>query len=240
MGGFPNQKGDSVSALESVAPSDLSSLALSLTREVSAEEEEAESRDMEEAEGELDSSPLDVPSEASAGVLGVAVLSSAATFCCGGQEVASKLLHSDETEKSSTKSQTAGMNVNYDPTERWGSVFLSFSSPELYPCSLSAPRRTLAGPGSLMFVRLRVQPSAGRKKSAGGLQLGSAKALPGRDAWFALSQDRYSNDRETCTDQRFKCSRGTHKRPILESQRGIRGGARGAPFTGRCGRNLTF
>ncbi|XP_042356265.1 oxidation resistance protein 1 isoform X2 [Plectropomus leopardus] len=163
-GGLPNPKAESLPALVSVAPSDLSSLALSLTREVSAEEEEAESRDMAEAEVELDSSPLEVLSEASVGSLGVAVLSSAATFCCGGQETASKmkteLLHTDETGKSSVKSQTA------------------------------APRRSSAGsPGSLMFVRLRVQPSAGKKKSAGGLHLGSAKTLPRRDSWLALSQE---------------------------------------------------
>ncbi|XP_031137895.1 nuclear receptor coactivator 7 isoform X3 [Sander lucioperca] len=153
-GGFPIQKEESVPT--PLPPSDLSSVALSLTTEVSGEEE-AESRDMAEAEGELDSSPLEVLSEASVGGLGVAVLSSAATFCCGGQEV---LLHTDEKGKSSVKSQTA------------------------------VPRRSSAGsPGSLMFVRLRVQPSAGKKKSAGGLQLESAKTLPRRDAWLALSQE---------------------------------------------------
>ncbi|XP_038585946.1 nuclear receptor coactivator 7-like isoform X2 [Micropterus salmoides] len=155
-GGFPNQE-ESVPALVSVAPSELSSLALSLTKEFS-EEEGAESRDMAEAEGELDSSPLEVLSEASVGVLGVAVLSSATTFCCGGQEEASKV----KTERlhSSVKSQTA------------------------------APLRSSAGsPGSLMFVRLRAQPSAGKKKGVGGLQLGLAKTLPRRDSWLALSQD---------------------------------------------------
>ncbi|XP_070699127.1 oxidation resistance protein 1 isoform X2 [Pempheris klunzingeri] len=172
-GSLPNQKVESVPALVSVAPSDLSSLALSLTKEVSGEEEdeeeeeeveEAESRDMAEAEGEFDSSSLEVLSEASVGVLGVAVLSSAATFCCGGQEAVSKvkteLLHTDETDRSSVKSQTA---VSRKPSAR--------------------------SPGSLMFVRLRVQPSAGKKKGVGGLQLGSAKASPRRDAWFTLSQE---------------------------------------------------
>ncbi|XP_027130604.1 oxidation resistance protein 1 isoform X2 [Larimichthys crocea] len=153
-GGFPNQKGESATALQSVAPSELTNLALSLTKEVSGEEEEAESRDMAEAECELDSSPIEVLSEASVGSLSVAVLSSAATFCCGGQEAASKLLHSDETVKPSVKSETA------------------------------VPHRSSSGgPGSLMFVRLRVQPSAGKKK------LGTAKTLPRRDSWLALSQD---------------------------------------------------
>ncbi|XP_070776155.1 nuclear receptor coactivator 7 [Enoplosus armatus] len=158
-GGFSNQKGESVPALVSAAPSDLSSLALSLTKEASGEEEEeAESRDMAEAEGELDSSPLEVLSEGSVGVLGVAVLSSAATFCCGGPEAASKV--KAELLHTSVKSQTA------------------------------VPRRSSAGsPGSLMFVRLRAQPSAGKKKGVGGLQLGSARTLPRRDSWLALSQD---------------------------------------------------
>ncbi|XP_044022753.1 nuclear receptor coactivator 7 isoform X2 [Siniperca chuatsi] len=156
-GGFPNQKGESIPALVSAAPFDLSSLALSLTKEVSGEEE-AESRDMAEAEGTLDSSPLEVLSEASVGVLGVAVLSSAATFCCGGQEAASKV--KTEPLHTSVKSQAA------------------------------VPLKSSAGsPGRLMFVRLRAQPSAGKKKGVGGLQLGSAKTLPQRDSWLALSQD---------------------------------------------------
>ncbi|KAI3367670.1 hypothetical protein L3Q82_026501 [Scortum barcoo] len=163
----PNQKGKLAPALVSVAPSDLSSLALSLTKEAPGEEEEeeeeeGESRDMAEVEGELDSSPLEVLSEASAGVLGVAVLSSAATFCCGGQEAPRKVkADTDRTEASSVKSQTA------------------------------VPRRASAGNlGSLMFVRLRVQPSASKKKGVGGLQLGSAKTLPRKDAWLAISQER--------------------------------------------------
>ncbi|XP_035813870.2 oxidation resistance protein 1 isoform X2 [Amphiprion ocellaris] len=160
-GGLPNHKGESSPALVCVAPSDLSSLALSLTKEVS-EDDEPESTDMAEVEKELDSSPLEVLSEASVGGLGVAVLSSAATFCCGGQEAASKvtinLLHSDETDKSSVKSQTA-----------------------------VSRRSSVGSPGSLMFVRLRVQPSAAKKKGIGGL--GSARTLPRRDAWIALSQE---------------------------------------------------
>ncbi|KAM3594861.1 uncharacterized protein V6R79_015135 [Siganus canaliculatus] len=160
VGGFPNQKTESAPDLASTAPSELSSLALSLTKEASGDEEEAESRDMAEAEKDLDSSPLKVLSDASAGLLGVSVLSSAATFCCGGQEVASKLQCAMETDKSSVKSETA------------------------------VPQRsTASSAGSLMFVRLRVQSSAGKKKAAGGLQLGSAKTLPRKDAWLALSQE---------------------------------------------------
>lgn len=128
-GGFPNQKGESVPALESVAHSELSNLALGLTKEVSGEEEEAESRDMAEAERELDGSPLGVLSEASVGVL-----SSAATFCCGGQEVASKL-RPGETEKSSVKSETAGTHVDRDPSERSLIFFFSFSLPQFSPFS---------------------------------------------------------------------------------------------------------
>lgn len=97
--------------LVSAISSDLSSLGLSLTKDVS-EEEETESRDMAEAELELDSSPLEVLSEVSVGGLGAVVLSSAATFCCGGQEAESKmkmeLVHTDETKMSNVKSQTTG------------------------------------------------------------------------------------------------------------------------------------
>lgn len=176
--------------LESVAHSELSNQDVSLTKEVSGEEDEAVSRDMAEAERELDRSPLGVLSEASVGVLGVAVLSSAASFCCGGQEAASRL-HSDETEKPSVKRETTGTNVNHLRGGSFSSLhFLYHSSPPIL-CLLSVPRRSsAASPGCLMFVRLRVQPSAGKKKGAGGLQLGSAKNLPRRDAWLALSQDR--------------------------------------------------
>ncbi|CAJ1073485.1 nuclear receptor coactivator 7 isoform X2 [Xyrichtys novacula] len=167
-GSLPNQKGELIPATVSVAPSDLSTLALSLTKEVSVEEEEAEeeaeSRDMAEAEGELDSSSQRGRLEEPAGVLGVAVLSSAATFCCGGQEVEGRMkaetLGTVKTEKSSVESQTA------------------------------VPRRLSAGsPGSLMFVRLRVQPTAGKKKAAGGLHLGAARTSSRREAWLALSQE---------------------------------------------------
>ncbi|XP_041827377.1 nuclear receptor coactivator 7 isoform X2 [Melanotaenia boesemani] len=158
-GGLSNRKeGESVPALASAVPSDLPSLALSLTKEVS-EDEESESRDMAEAERDLDSSPLEVQSEESVG--GLAVLSSAATFCCGGQEATTKLkAELLDSEKCSVKSQTA------------------------------VPQRPSAGShGGIMFVRLRVQPSAGKRKDAGGLQLGLAKTLPRRDAWLALSRE---------------------------------------------------
>lgn len=112
-----------------MAHSELSNLALGLTKEVSGEEEEAESRDMAEAERELDGSPLGVLSEASVGVL-----SNAATFCCGGQEAASTL-HPDETEKSSVKSETAGTHVDRDPSERSFIFFFSFSLPQFSPFS---------------------------------------------------------------------------------------------------------
>ncbi|TNN55324.1 Oxidation resistance protein 1 [Liparis tanakae] len=164
-GGFPNPKEESLPAAVSLAASDLSRLALSRTKEVPREEEDAERGDMAKAEVELESSPLEVLSEPSAGDLGAAVLSSAATFCCGGQEAVSRvkteLLPTDETGMSSEKTPTA------------------------------VPRRSSAvSPGSLMFVRLRVQSSAGRKKKgAGGLQLGSSQPLQRRDAWLALSQE---------------------------------------------------
>ncbi|KAF7660526.1 hypothetical protein LDENG_00280310 [Lucifuga dentata] len=160
-GSFPNPKEEAVISVASAAPSDLrSGLTLSLSREAFGDEE-AEIRDMVEAERELDSSPLEVLSEQSVGALGVAVLSSAATFCCGGQDTGSKvrmeLLHKREK---SMKSQTTG------------------------------PRKSsLGSPGSLMFVRLRIQSSAAKKKGVRGVHLGSAKTLPRQDVWLALSQE---------------------------------------------------
>ena len=136
--GVPDPKG------ESAAPSELS-LDLSLTKESSAEEEEAESRDMAEAEEELNSSPLEVLSEASVGVLGVAVLSSAATFCCGGQEAASNLRHSDEKDKSTVKSNTAGTSVIHGPSERFLPCLFSLPSLHVYFQGLGGRRRAVQG-----------------------------------------------------------------------------------------------
>uniref|UniRef100_A0AAQ4S512 Si:ch211-15d5.11 n=1 Tax=Gasterosteus aculeatus aculeatus TaxID=481459 RepID=A0AAQ4S512_GASAC len=45
--------------------------------------------------------------------------------------------------------------------------------------------------GGLMFLRLRVQPSVGKTKGAGGLQMGASKPIHRKDAWLALSQERF-------------------------------------------------
>ncbi|KAM6912244.1 oxidation resistance protein 1 [Xenentodon cancila] len=150
LGSLPNHKvGESAPAPVSAAPSNLPRLALSLSKEVS-EDEEAESRDMADVERELDNSPHEELSEVS--TAGLDVLSSAATFCCGGQDSTSQV----KTELQDTKT----------------------------------PRRSSAGSlGGLMFVRLRVQPSPGNKRGLGSLQTRSAKSLPRRDAWLALSQE---------------------------------------------------
>ncbi|XP_015240637.1 PREDICTED: nuclear receptor coactivator 7-like isoform X3 [Cyprinodon variegatus] len=129
-------------ALVSAAPSVLPSPSLGLTKE-----EETESTDMAAVEGGLDSGSLEVQPEDPLGSL--AVLSSAATFCCGGPEA-----ELPDAEKSAESETT------------------------------DAPQRPSAGSlGGLMFVRLRVQSSATRKKS-------SAKTLSRRDTWLALSQER--------------------------------------------------
>lgn len=133
-GGFPNHTEELNPALVSVASSELSSLSLGLSKQEASADEEAESRDMAEAERELDSSPLEVLSEESVGGLGVAVLSSAATFCCGGQDVASKvkteLLNTGDAAKSNS-SQTAGTNVNQCLCDGY-----SISSARGHPCIL--------------------------------------------------------------------------------------------------------
>lgn len=172
-GGLPNHKGDSAPAPESVALSELSSL----TEKVA---EEAGSRDSVETTKESTGSPPE-PS-----VMGVGVLSSAATFCCGGQEVMNKPGGGD-----AEKSCTAGTSVKPGLLEtslishifhlrKSSLLFLSVCPPG--PGTLST-----SSPGGVMFVRLRVQPN---KKAAGGLQLGTTKALPIRDAWLVLSQER--------------------------------------------------
>lgn len=74
----------------------LPSPTLSLTNQVS-QPDEADSGDTDDVDGRLDGGSLRVLTEEPGG--GLAVLSSAATFCCGGPE---------GTEKSSEKSQTEG------------------------------------------------------------------------------------------------------------------------------------
>lgn len=176
--GLLKQNGDSTPALESVH-SELSGLALSQTKEVSGEEEEAESRDMDEAERELGG----IHAEGSLGIL-----NSTATFCSGGPGTASTR-HTVETKPS----ETAGKDVNQLVIIVYHLFFIS-PWQLLVVCSLTAPRRSSAGsPGGLMFVRLRVQLPAGKKGGAGALQIGSAKTSRKRDAWLALSQERWDN-----------------------------------------------
>ncbi|XP_062863938.1 oxidation resistance protein 1 [Trichomycterus rosablanca] len=43
--------------------------------------------------------------------------------------------------------------------------------------------------GSLMFVRMRQKPQVARRKGFGSLELGRARTVPPRDAWFVLQQD---------------------------------------------------
>ncbi|MEQ2251634.1 hypothetical protein ILYODFUR_013145, partial [Ilyodon furcidens] len=79
-------------------PSVMPSSTLSLTKEVS--EEEDEGRGVADVDGGLESGSLEVLPEGLVG--GLAVLSSATTFCCGSPEV-----EQPDMEKSSVKSQTA-------------------------------------------------------------------------------------------------------------------------------------
>ncbi|XP_061700425.1 oxidation resistance protein 1 isoform X2 [Syngnathoides biaculeatus] len=84
----------------------------------------------------------------------------AATFCCGASEAASQV-KTDEAQSSSVGSQ---------PTAPFGS-------------SAESPR-------CVMFVRLRVQSSTGKKKHGGGFQFGITEASAvRREAWIALSQE---------------------------------------------------
>lgn len=87
---------------------------MSLTKEVCGHEEEAEGRDRAAAERELDRSPPELLSEGSVSGLGVAVLSSAASFCCGGQETTGRVMQQTEVQgKLNVKSQSTGRNDRY-------------------------------------------------------------------------------------------------------------------------------
>ncbi|XP_051942247.1 oxidation resistance protein 1 isoform X3 [Hippocampus zosterae] len=105
----------------------------------------------------------------------------AATFCCGAPDVCAQM-NTNEVQSSSVGSQTA------------------------------APGRSSAeSPKCVMFVRLRVQSSAGRKKRTGGFQFGTAAR---REAWIALSQES-SNELHAFLE---------HRRPDLCLLKGGGGG----------------
>ncbi|XP_020569147.1 oxidation resistance protein 1-like isoform X3 [Oryzias latipes] len=92
LGSIPKQTvGESLPASASACPSDFAEKLM----EEPFEEEEAESRDMAEVEQELDGNSPGELSEKSVG--GLAVLSSAASLCCGGQEEAGKASADSQT-----------------------------------------------------------------------------------------------------------------------------------------------
>lgn len=120
--GLLKQKDESVQ-------SELAGLALSLTREVSREEEEADSRDMEEAERELDGVP-----------------NNTATFCSEGQGTVSTQ-HAVETEPSETASKNVTLVINvvnfcpscFPMTILHGNCWLSSYSQRSGSCRPAAP-----------------------------------------------------------------------------------------------------
>lgn len=87
------QAGSLLKRKEESVQSELAGLALSLTKEVSGEEEEADSRDMEEAERELDGVP-----------------NNTATFCSEGQGTSSTQ-HTVETKPSETASKNVKLLI---------------------------------------------------------------------------------------------------------------------------------
>lgn len=92
-----NQRGHTKKTiLASICAAPTDSLSLAHSAHVCNEDEEAQSRDMAEAERALDSGLLDVLSEPTT------VLNSAATFCCGGQERTSQLKKESSTVKEYT------------------------------------------------------------------------------------------------------------------------------------------
>ncbi|XP_030642258.1 nuclear receptor coactivator 7 [Chanos chanos] len=106
-GTSPNRSVKAVSALVSSTTSDLHlALGLNPDTDVSEEEEGGESRDMAEAERQMDVSPLEELVEQSTGPLGVAVLSSADTLCSGGQDTESKMGEDQECLKNQISAPT--------------------------------------------------------------------------------------------------------------------------------------
>lgn len=170
-----DEKGQSIPL---VVPAALSSL--SLNEEALTPIEPTDSRNM--SDDQLDKSPSEIASEASGGALGVA-----ATFCCGAPDISTQV-NTNEVQSSSVGSQTAGIykRVMLNTVMR---VFQRTNT-----CSLlksPVPGRSSAkSQKCVMFVRLRVQSNAGRKKRAGGFQFGTAAR---REAWIALSQERYAD-----------------------------------------------
>lgn len=86
----PKAKGEAIPALVSSLTADFR-LALGMGQEGEEEEGAGESLDMDEAERQLEGSPLEELALQTTGPLGAAVLSgAAATFCCGGKEATGK------------------------------------------------------------------------------------------------------------------------------------------------------
>ncbi|XP_036397379.1 oxidation resistance protein 1 isoform X2 [Megalops cyprinoides] len=165
-----DHKGKAVLALVSSATADLrSASSLNLNPSLgglTSEEHSTESQDTTEAEKQQETTGASVDELAaqSAGMLGVAVLSSAATFCCGGVDVGDKvnmeLVHLD------------GMEQQQGPGKG--------------PAGLS--HQSSGSSGSLMFVRLRLRLPPSKKRGVFLPEPGVSKTAPTKDAWFALAQ----------------------------------------------------
>ncbi|XP_035286611.1 nuclear receptor coactivator 7 isoform X1 [Anguilla anguilla] len=164
--GPPVQPGHAVLALVSSATADLNSPPGQGPRAPVAGEPDAEGRDMAEVERELERGRggVDELAAHSAGMLGVAVLSSAATFCCGGLDAGERV----RTEL-----------VQPDGREQRRSTGRGSTGPS---------RQSSGGSGSLMFIRLRFHQPSGQKRGVSTPELGVARTPPTKDAWFTLSQ----------------------------------------------------
>ncbi|KAI1895052.1 hypothetical protein AGOR_G00102300 [Albula goreensis] len=128
----------------------------------------SESQDKAEAQGQLEagarSATLDELAAHSAGMLGVAVLNSAATFCCGGldtgERVRMELVQADgkEQQRRTGKGATG--------------------------CS----RHLSGSSGALMFVKLRLQQPISKKRGVSTPEPGVTRTPSTKDAWFTLAQ----------------------------------------------------
>lgn len=128
----PHHKGETVPALVSAATSELrSALALSLVQGFSEEER---SSDMAEWQLEGKGSPLEELAVQSSRTVGGAVLSSAATFCCGGQEAAGtgNKVRMELVDREGTKKQQSVWNQTPGKERNQVNRLLSWFYPKEY------------------------------------------------------------------------------------------------------------
>lgn len=138
----PHHKGETVPALVSAATSELrSDLALSLVQGFSEEER---SSDMAEWQLEGKGSPLEELVVQSSRTVEGAVLSSAATFCCGGQEAAGtgNLVRMEQVDREGMEKEQSVRNRTLGKERNQVNSFMSLFYPKQH-CVVEVCLRSL-------------------------------------------------------------------------------------------------